>query len=112
MAKDYIENIRRTWPTESIKKVSYRLTETEMASMCPEMVCTEPSEYMLWPLACCFWGLLLMRVGMSLTILSSHDTIFLLLDFLVHPPYEGFCLVLSCPVLSCFVVVSWRPALF
>lgn len=57
-------------------------------------------------------GLLTVGAGVSLTLLPVLGTLFLLLDYLVHPQCEGFCLVLLYLVLSYLTVVSWRPTLF
>lgn len=49
-----IEDTWRTWPTESTKRTSMALTETEVAIMGPAWVCTKPSANMLLLLAWCF----------------------------------------------------------
>lgn len=49
--------------------------------------------------------------GVSLTLLPVFGTLFLSLGCLDKLHYEGFCLVLLYFVLSCLVIVSWRPAL-
>lgn len=59
-----------------------------------------------------FVGVLTAGMGVSLTLLLVHETLFLLLGYLVQPRYEGFLLVLLHLVLSLLTDISWRPAPF
>lgn len=59
-------------------------------------------DYMLWLTAWCFPGTPNSGNGCisaSLTLLPALGTFFLLLGCPVHPPYESFCLIVSCSVL-------------
>lgn len=71
------------------------------------------SSYMLGLLAWCFCQT--PNCGHRYVLdffLPVLETLFLPLGCLVYPWFEGFCLVFLYLVLLCFVVVSWRTALF
>lgn len=100
---------RRTWPTELTEQGSYGLPETETANMGPSWLCTRSYVYILWLLTWCScenpnsgsqW----------ISFAYSWDS-FLLLENLVQPQYQRFCIVLLYLVLSCLAVVSWSLAL-
>lgn len=78
----------KAWAKDSIG-----LTESEALSLGPTWVYTRSSVYILWLLAWCF-GETPMGAGVSLTLLSTLGILSLLLSCLVHPPCDGFCLVL------------------
>lgn len=51
-------------------------------------------------------GLLTVGMSVSLTLLPVLGALLLLLDCLVQPQCEGFCLVVLYLILSCVAVVS------
>lgn len=53
-----------------------------------------------------------MGKGVSLTILSAHVTLFLLLVCLVQPEYQGWCIVLLQLVVTCSVNIPGSSAFF
>lgn len=87
-------------------------SQSEGTSMGHAWVCPRFSVYMLWLLAWFCVEMLTVDAGASLILLPDLGTLFFLLCCPVHPRYEGFCLVLLYLVLSCFIVVSWRPTFF
>lgn len=54
---EWIEDTKRTWPSESTRQVSHRFTETEGASAGLARLCTKSSASLLWWRAWCFCGI-------------------------------------------------------
>lgn len=103
--------------THRLKQQAWSLCRSAPGAPCnvigPVVVCTRSSAYVLWLIAWYFCetpnngGRF---VSDSLTCFwNSFPPIF---PCLVHPPYEGFHLVLLCIVLLCLVVVFQRPVPF
>jgi hypothetical protein len=74
----------------------------------------------LYHILCVYVMAVSLVVGRTLTVgasvsqmlLPTLGTLFLLMDCLALPQYEGFCLIYLYLVLLCVVVISWRAASF
>lgn len=107
-----VRDTKRTWPTESIKQGSHRLTETEVANPVPTWVRNRSSVPMLWLLVSCSYDTPKSRSG-YISYLGILGCFWVYFTSTGLPCPASIWLLLSCLV-SCFVLsaVFWRwPAL-
>ena len=82
-----MEYIKRMWPTESAKQISYNLTVNEMASTGPAWVSTRSSAYIIYFSLFNFY-----RIFQSVSLIFE-PALFLLLGCLVQHQCNGFFLL-------------------
>ena len=88
-----LEDTRKICHTESTKQDTYGLTETEASSTGLIRFYTRSSAHVV-AVSLVFCGNLNCGSGGVYESLPALGTLFLLMDCLVQPGYEGFCLAL------------------
>lgn len=104
-----MENVGRTWPTESIKQATqaYRglngyLCMVPIRSLHGSSVC------ILWPLPWYFYGTRESWSSASQPLMLALDFLLLPLGCFVQPWYQVVCIVLLYLALFYLVAVSWK----